>query len=277
MAFNTTYDLESLVVNTKAATVYTAHETSLFLSGDMIPMINLPAGSITAQIPLMGSVTAQKLTSADPDAVDDFTAQTITDTKVTIESNIYAARHVMRDLGGIDPQETGRVLGNSIQSAFDKDVMNALGNLTAQEITDAGGLTVAEIFKAVGAIRAAGETGPLMGVVGADVYATLMNDIGSTSFAGGDFQTQAMRNGFLGSVAGVQLFVSSYFDATNTGVTDAKAAIFGQEALRIAMFKNVDLEIQRRAEAVGNDIVASLHAGVGVVDANRGIILQDAA
>lgn len=276
MAFNTAYDLESLVVNTKAATVYTAHENSLFLSGDMVPMVNLPAGSITAQIPLMGSVTAQKLGSADPDAVDDFTAQTITDTKVTIESNIYAARHVMRDLGGIDPQETGRVLGNSIQSAFDKDVMAAIGGLTAQEITDTDGLTVAEIFKAVGAIRAAGETGPLMGVVGATEYATLMADIGNTGFAGGDFQTQAMRSGFLGQIAGVNLFVSSYFDATNTGVTAAKAAIFGQDALRIAMFKNVDLEIARRAEAVGNDIVASLHAGVGVVDANRGIILADA-
>ena len=276
MAFNTVYDLDSLVVNTKAATVYTAHENSLFLSGDIIPMVNLPAGSITAQIPLMGSVTAQKLGSADPDAVDDFTAQTITDTKVTIESNIYAARHVMRDLGGIDPQETGRVLGNAIQSAFDKDVMAAIGALTEQEITDST-LTVNEILKAVGTIRDAGETGPLVGIVSAAQYASLMNDIGRTSFAGGDFQTQAMRSGFLGQVAGVNLFVSSYFDATNTGVTAAKAAIFGADALRIAMFKNVDLEIARRAEAVGNDIVASLHAGVGVVDANRGIILADAS
>jgi len=277
MAFNTAYDLESLVVNTKAATVYTAHENSLFLSGDMIPMVQLPAGSITAQIPLMGSVTAEKLGSGDPDALNDFTALTVTDTKVTIESNIYAARHVMRDLGGIDPQETGRVLGNAIQSSFDKDVMGAIGGLTEQEITDAGGLTVAEIFKAVGAIRAAGETGPLMGVVAATQYATLMNDIGNTGFAGGDFQTQAMRSGFLGQIAGVNLFVSSYFDDTNTGVTAARAAIFGGDALRIAMFKNVDLEIARRAEAVGNDIVANLHAGVGVVDANRGIILADAS
>jgi len=277
MAFNTAYDLDSLVVNTKAATVYTAHEQSLFLGGDMIPMVNLPAGSITAQIPVMGTVTAEKLGSSDPDALDDFSALTVTDSKVTIESNIYAARHVMRDLGLIDPNETGRVLGNAIQTAFDKDVMGAIGNLTTQEITDSDGLTVAELFKAVGTIRGNGETGPLMGIVGAADYASLMNDIGSTSFAGGDFQNEAMRNGFFGSIAGVQLFVSSYFDATNTGVASAKAAVFGQDALRIAMFKNVDLEVARRAEAVGNDIVANLHAGVGVIDANRGVILQDDA
>ena len=59
MAWNTAYDLDSLMVNTKAATVYSAHENSLFLGGGMIPMVQLPAGSITAQVPVMGKVTAQ--------------------------------------------------------------------------------------------------------------------------------------------------------------------------------------------------------------------------
>jgi len=276
MAYNTAYDLESLVVNTKAATVYTAHENSIFLGGNVIPQVAIPAGSTTAQVPLMGSVSAQKLTSADPDAIDDFTALTVTDTKKTIEADIYAARHVLRDLGGIDPQETGRVLGNAIQSKFDIDVMGVIGTLTGQEITE-GDLDVAEITKAVGTIRGNGETGPLVGIVGAGSYAALMNNIGSQAFAGGEFQNSAMRNGFFGSIAGVNLFISSYLDATNTGVTGAKAAIFGADAMRIAMFKNVDLEIQRRAEAVGFDIVANLHAGVGLVDANRGVLIKDAS
>lgn len=183
---------------------------------------------------------------------------------------------MLRDLGGIDPQETGRVLGNAIQSKFDIDVMGVIGTLTGQEITE-GDLDVAEITKAVGTIRGNGETGPLVGIVGAGSYAALMNNIGSQAFAGGEFQNSAMRNGFFGSIAGVNLFISSYLDATNTGVTGAKAAIFGADAMRIAMFKNVDLEIQRRAEAVGFDIVANLHAGVGLVDANRGVLIKDAS
>ena len=63
------------------------------------------------------------------------------------------------------------------------------------------------------------------------------------------------------------MFTSHYVTGANKGF------IFGKDALRIAMFKGVDLEVQRRAAAVGNDIVASLHAGVGVVDATRGIKL----
>jgi hypothetical protein len=274
MAFNTAYDLESLVVNTKAATVYTAQESSLWLPGSLIPHVNLPAGSVTAQIPLMGSVTAQKLDSSDPDAVDDFTALTVTDTKVTIESNIYAARHVMRDLGGIDPAETGRVLGNAIAAKFDADVVTAMAGFTAS--ADTNGLNVDDIFNAVATIRANGETGQLYGVISPAAAAELMISIGAQAYAGGDFQTEALRNGFVGTVGGVQMYQSAFVTAGNLG-TGAKGAIFSADAMRIAMFKNVDLEVARRAEAVGNDIVASLHAGVGVVDANRGVKLIDAA
>lgn len=270
MAFNTAYDLESLMVNTKAATVYTAHEQSLFLAGGIIPVVNLPAGSATAQIPVMGSVTAEKLTSADPDALDDFTALTVTDTKVTIEADIYAARHVMRDLGGIDPQETGRVLGNAIQAKFDADVIAAMNGLTAST-ADSDPVTVDALFDAAAQIRGNGETGALVGIVSAAEAANLMKDVGSTSYAGGDFQSEAMRNGFLGTIAGIRMFQSSYITGTNKGF------VFGADAMRIAMFKNVDLEIARRAEAVGNDIVANLHAGVGVIDANRGVKLINVA
>jgi hypothetical protein len=266
MAFNTAYDLESLMVNTKAATVYTAHENSLFLTGGIVPMVNLPAGSYVAQIPVMGSVTAERLTSADPDALDDFSALTVTDTKVTIEANIYAARHVMRDLGGIDPQETGRVLGNAIQAKFDADVITVMNGFTAST-SDSDPMTVDALFDAAAQIRSNGEMGQLFGIVSPTEAANLMKDVGTAAYGGGDFQSEAMRNGFLGQIAGIRMFQSSYISGANKGF------VFGQDAIRIAMFKNVDLEIARRAEAVGNDIVANLHAGVGVIDANRGVKL----
>ena len=266
MAFNTAYDLESLVVPTKAATVYAAHENSLFLAGGMIPMVNLPAGSVTAQIPLMASTTAQTLGAGDPDAFDDFTAQTLTDTSVPITANIYASRHVMRDLGGIDPQETGRVLGNAVSAAFDADVFAAMNSFTAST-SDSDPMTVDAIIDAAAQIRGAGEMGQLMGIVSPAEAANLLKDIGTTGYAGGDFQTAALRQSALPMIAGVQLFQSSYISGANKGF------IFGADAMRVAMFKNVDLEVQRRASSVGNDIVASLHAGVGVVDATRGVKL----
>ena len=274
MAFNTAYDLDSLMVATKAATVYTAQENSLFLGGSLIPMVNLPAGSLSAQIPVLGAVTANKLTSTGVAGTgsdfntngNDFDALGITDTKVTIGANIYAARDVIRDLGGIDAGELGRVLGNAVAKAFDQDVITAMSSLTAST-DDSDPVSVDSIFNAVAQIRGAGEMGQLFGIISPAQVANLMKAIGTQAYAGGDFQTEALRNGFVGSIGGVRLFQSAYVSGTNKGF------IFSPDALRIAMFKNVDLEVQRRAAAVGNDIVASLHAGVGVIDATRGVKL----
>ena len=273
-AYASGFNTDALFVPVKAATVYAAHESSLFLGGEMIPVVNAPNGVV--QVPELASVTATNLTSEATPGVDLETVLPA-DTKNTISCEIYAARSVVRDLGAIDPTEIGRSLGNAVSAAFDADVAGVMGTLTGQEIT-AGDLDMAEVASAVGTIRAAGETGQLFGVVSANAYAALMNDIGSTAFAGGDlFQGQALRSGFFGTLMGVQCFVSSYLNDTNSGVTGTKMAIFGQDAMRIAIQKNIDLEIARRAEAVGNDVVASLHAKAALIDANRGVLIKDAA
>lgn len=273
-AYASGFNTDALFVPVKAATVYAAHESSLFLGGEMIPVVNAPNGVV--QVPELASVTATNLSSEAAPGVDLDTVLPA-DTKNTISCEIYAARSVVRDLGAIDPAEIGRALGNAVSAAFDADVAGVMGTLTGQEIT-AGDLDMAEVATAVGSIRAAGETGQLFGVVSANAYAALMNDIGSTAFAGGDlFQGQALRSGFFGTLMGVQCFVSSYLNDTNSGVTGTKMAIFGQDAMRIAIQKNIDLEIARRAEAVGNDVVASLHAKAALIDAARGVLIKDAA
>lgn len=262
---------DALVVPVKAATVYAAHESSLFLSGQLIPSVAAPNGVL--QVPELARVTASTITSGITGDVD---VTNPADTKNIITADLFAARSVVRDLGNINPADIGRVLGNAVSSAFDKRVMSVMGSLTAQEITS-GDLDLEEIFKAVGTIRSAGETGQLYAVVGAGSYAALMGAIGSQAYAGGDlFQGQALRSGYFGTIAGVQCFVSSYLDAANTGVTGAKMAVFGADAMRIAMQKNVDVEVARRAEAVGFDVVASLHANVGLIDAGRGVLIQAA-
>jgi hypothetical protein len=271
-AYGSGINLDALMVNTKAATIFQAQEASLFLGGSLIPMVNVPAGSMTAQVPVLGSVAATKITAeATPGA--DLDAVLPGDTKVLINVDVHAARTVLRDLGGVDANDIGRQLGAAVSKSFDEDVATAMGSLTAQETV--GTLDLAKIFEGVETIRGSGETGQLYGIVSTNSYAALMTAIGNAAYAGGDFQTEALRNGFVGNIAGVQMFVSSYLNDTNTGATNTQCAIFGADAMRIAMQKNVDLEVERRAAAVGFDVVASLHAGVGVVDATRGVLLAD--
>ena len=269
-------NLDALMVNTKAATVFAAQEQSLYMSGQIVPVVNVPAGSATAQVPVMGSVTASIVSGTETDPGADFATSLAANTKNEVNLDLFAARSVIRDLGGVNTAEIGRILGNAVATATDQEVTKKMKDLTAQEITS-GNLDLEEIFAAVATIRGAGEGGQLYGIVSTDAYAALMTAIGSTAYAGGDFQTEALRNGFVGTIAGVRTFVSSHLsNAVWTGTEDPKMCVFGADALRIATQGGMNVEIERRAAAVGFDVVASMAMGAKAIDPTRGVKIIDA-
>lgn len=270
-------NLTAMVTPTLQAAVYAAQESSLYMGGNLIPMSQVGQNSASVQIPLMGSVTATSVTAAggETDPGVDIPNTLPGNTAITVALDLMASRTIVRDLGNVDFNDIGRILGNSVATAFDKAVTTTFNSLTFQAGAGAANLlTVDEIFEAVGTIRGTGETGELFGIVSTDSYANLMTDIGSTAYAGGEFQNTAMRNGYFGSVAGVPLYVSSYLNDTTWGTVgkDPTVAIMSKDAIRGAMQGGgLNVEFSRRAEAVGFDIVASLAAGVGLCDATRGI------
>jgi len=272
-AYGSGINLDAMVVPVQAATVFAAQENSLYLPGILIPTVSVPAGSASAQVAVMGSVTADSISAEAAPGVD-FETLLPSDTKKTIALDLLAARTVLRDLGGIDTADMGRIMGNAIASKVDALVSAQLGQLTAQEATTN---LLDEMYEAIGTIRAAGETGPLNCVVSAAAYQGFMTVIGSSAFAGGDTQNAAMKSGFIGMIAGTPCYVSSHLNDTNTGLTNTKFAVFSGDALRMAMQGGVNVEVERRAAAVGNDIVASAAFGVDVIDATRGVVVQDAA
>jgi len=272
-AYGSGINLDAMVVPVQAATVFAAQENSLYLPGILIPTVSVPAGSASAQVAVMGSVTADSISAEAAPGVD-FETLLPSDTKKTIALDLLAARTVLRDLGGIDTADMGRIMGNAIASKVDALVSAQLGALTAQEATTN---LLDEMYEAIGTIRAAGETGPLNCVVSAAAYQGFMTVIGSSAFAGGETQNAAMKSGFIGMIAGTPCYVSSHLNDTNTGLTNTKFAVFSGDALRMAMQGGVNVEVERRAAAVGNDIVASAAFGVDVIDATRGVVVQDAA
>jgi hypothetical protein len=273
-AYASGLNLDALMVPVQAQTVYAAQENSLYLPGTMIPMVQVPAGSSTAQVAVMGSVAATAISSeAAPGA--DFDTVLPADTKKTITLELIAARTVLRDFGGVDVEDMSRIMGNAIASSVDTKISTEMANLTQQEITESNLLH--EFYEAVGAIRAAGETGPLNAVISAAAYHEFMQHIGSSAFSNADVQNAAMRTGQIGVISGVNCYVSSFLNDTNTGVTGTKAAIFSADALRGATQGGVKVEVERRASAVGNDVVASIAFGIETLDATRGILLKDAA
>jgi len=278
------FSLTDLMVPTKAATIFAAQESSLYMGGALVPMLNCPAGSTQVKVPKLAKITDPTVVSTEADSttgIGDISVTAMSDSSVAINLGLYASRSVVRDLGGVDTNEIGRVLGNSIASVWDKAVTASFAGLTEQEMGAgaANTLAVSDIFEAVATIRGNGETGALFGIIGTNQYAALMADIGGSAFAGGEFQNTAMRNGYFGTIAGVPLYVSSYVNDTDMGTTAHKpaACIMSADAVKGATQGGVNLEISRRPEAVGFDVVASLAAGVAVTDATRGVIIIDEA
>lgn len=264
------FSLDSLVVPTKAAALYTAQEQSLFLSGQLVPVINVGAGSASAQVPLLGEATATEYTSDS--ANTDLAANVITDTNNTIAVNPIGARSVLRNAHGIDPAELGRVLGNAVAKTFDTAVLTAMATDLTASTTDSVPMTADSIFDSVGQIRGAGEMGQLYAILSTTEATNLMKAIYSDgNLAGGDFQTEALRNGYVGTFAGVQMFQSALVPSGHSGF------IFGKDAARIAMGQTLAVDTESRLAAMGVDVVAHMAAGAGVVDANRGIQLINVA
>ena len=252
---------DGLIQPALAAAIYEASESSMFLGGEIIPIVQAPNG--IARVPeIATSVTVDQISSSTN---ADLESELMTVTKNDIVCDLFAVRSVVRDLGSIDPTAIGTALGKAVAEKFDTTVYSALDS-AGDSSFDSVPLTVDDLMDGAAVIRGNGEMGPLYAVFSTTEGYNLMKNIGTAAYAGGEFQSQALRSGSLGTIAGVQCFMSHHI---TTGTT--AGYMFGADSMRIAMQKNVDIEVARRAAAVGNDVVASLHAKAALLDANRAI------
>ena len=86
---------------------------------------------------------------------------------------------------------------------------------------------------------------------------------------GGDLQNEAMRNGYVGTLAGIDIFESANISVDGSG--DAKGAVFVPQALGLAVKWDVNIEPQRDASIRGWELNATACYGVGELKDNYGI------
>ena len=169
--------------------------------------------------------------------------------------------------------DSGRVLGNAIANKIDQDLIALFAALNGgTAIGDGlGQMSAAHIFEAVAKIRNAGvNEGGMFAVVNPLVAYDLKSTLTNT-FAGhaGDLSNEALRNGYVGTVAGVNVFESS--NVTGNG------AVFHQDALAIAMMQDINIETQRDASLRATELVATAVYGVGELFDNYGIPMDFAS
>lgn len=276
MAASTSTTLDDLFVNIIAQARFTAEEESLMMGLVTRYDIGADAGK-TIQVPKYPAITAADLTEGT-----DMSSTTVSTSSVTISVGEVGAQVVLTDVAamgaGNPAEELGTVLGNSIATKMDKDLIALFDGFSSSLGAAAQEITVADLFKAAATLRSNKVTGPMYAVVhpfqAYQLKANLTNTFANPN--GGDAQNTAMVNAYVGTIAGIDVYESA--NITVDGNDDAKGAVFAPEALAIAMKRDFQIEPQRDASLRAFELNATAVYGVGELDDSFGVeMLFDSA
>lgn len=279
-------DLSGLLVNARQDAIFAGYENSLYLPGGLIKMYDVPAGSVTAQIPKFSAVGASAVSTesynAAGDTIEELEVTNVSNTGINVSAKTYAVRALLKDLGGLDAANVGTVLGRAIAEKFDTDVTALFGDASIASVgyngnaTEADAMTTDLMAEAIATVREAKFSGQLNCILHPRQIQNLIGDLTSADFAASDAQNTAMRSGLVGSLFGVNIFSSAYIQTTTPGDTDDHwtGIMFAEDAFGCAMFRGVEIEAARNAAGLGTDLVGSLHAAPVLVDAARAVRIR---
>jgi hypothetical protein len=238
--------------------------------------IQSTAGKVI-QVPKYSSVAAADLTEGT-----DMSSTAVSTSKVDIAIGEVGAQVVLTDMAnlGADSPATamGTILGSAIATKMDKDLIALFAGLSGSLGTAGAEITVADLFKAAATLRANKVTGVINAVVhpfqAYQLKAGLTNTFANPN--GGDIQNEAMRNGFVGTIAGINIYESA--NITVDANDDAVAAVFAPEALAIAIKRDFNMAPQRDESLRAWELNATAVYGVAELDDSYGVkITSDAA
>ena len=269
MAASTTTTLSDLFVNIVAQARFTAEEQSIMRNLVTVYNIEAQAGT-TIQVPKYPAVAAADLTEGT-----DMTSTTVSTSSVSVTVGEVGAQVFLTDMAtmgaGNPADELGTVLGNAIATKMDTDAIALFDGFSTSLGATTTELTVSYLFQAAATLRANKAPGRLVGVFHPYQTYALKANLTNT-FAnpnGGDLQNEAMRSGYVGTIAGIDIFESANVAVDGSG--DAKGAVFAPEAIMMAMKRDFNLEPERDASNRGFELNATAVYGVAELDDAYGV------
>jgi N4-gp56 family major capsid protein len=162
--------------------------------------------------------------------------------------------------------DIGRLFGEAISRKQDQDLCDLFDGFSTTVGTTSTAVSAATIFQAVATLRAAGVPGSdlacvLHPAICYDLKANLTNTFANPN--AGILQNEAMMTGYVGMLAGVPIYETSNITKTTGATGDLVGGLFHRNALGLAMAGGINIESQRRASFLGDDIVGSANYAVG--------------
>jgi len=253
--------------------MFVASETAIMPG--LVKTFTVPANSgKVLQVPIYGTesaaAVAESVDLANTEISTSVANITLSEagimTTLTDMARNHAVSNVVADLG--------KLFGEAIAKKHDQTLTGLFSSFTAQTnvATDTTSeLTVTDLFKAYSTLKAAGVPGPYYGVFNPksiyNIKKTLTNTFNPN--ANVNVINQAMSEGYVGRIAGIDIFESSNVVELSAGT--AVNAVFSRDALGLAVSTNAKIETQRDASLRGDEVVATSVFGAAVLHNSYGI------
>ena len=271
---STSSTLSELYTEIVAEAQFVASEKSIMRN--LVKNYAIVGGGKAVEVPVYAQVSASAVSEAtdlsntaiDPSSVTITASEVGVMTTLTDLARNSAPRNVAGDIGKLFGEALARKQDADLTALFD-GFSTALGDGT-------GAISASVIFNALSTLRANALDADMCSVVlhpkiAYDLKANMTNTFANAN--ANDLSNEALRSGFVGKLAGMNVFETS--NIANTGTAgDYKGGAFHKDALAIAMMQDVKIETQRDASLRADEIVATSVYGVGEIHDSYGVELH---
>ena len=282
MANNTTINSE-LFTNLLAEAQFAAYENSI--ARQIVTPFDYPAnaGKIL-QVPVYSAVTAGALTEGTaPSAADTNT----TSVNITLGEigTYFQVTDMLRDSAERDViADLGAQAGRAIAEKMDTDVFALFNSFTNSVGVEDGAITVDNIFEGVSKLRENKVVGPLSCVLSPRQALQLKKELataGGANLTASEVGSSVLRQYYIGSIAGCQVFESALvkqdLDTDADAELNAVGAIFAPSAMAHVMRGGVSMETQRKVAERSEDIMMSAVTGQAILQNVHGVKIVGSA
>ena len=271
---STSSTLSELYTEIVAEAQFVASEKSIMRN--LVKNYAIVGGGKAVEVPVYAQVSASAVGEAtdlsnvaiNPSSVTITASEVGIMTTLTDLARNSAPRNVAGDIGKLFGEALARKQDADLTALFD-GFSTALGDGT-------GAISASVIFNALSTLRANALDADMCSVVlhpkiAYDLKANMTNTFANAN--ANDLSNEALRSGFVGKLAGMNVYESA--NIANTGTAgDYKGGAFHKDALAIAMMQDVKIETQRDASLRADEIVATSVYGVGEIHDSYGVELH---
>jgi len=279
MAVTTSTLTQELYANIVQSALYTLSEQTVIR-----PLIRnydmSGTPGLTAQVPIYPALSAADLT----EGTDITTPTSFDTTSKTITALERGVMVTLTDLSKESASEDvaaaiGRQIGDAMAKKVDTELAALFSGFSNTVGSGAAEISVEDLFKAAATLRANNAPGQYVCVLHpyqAFQIKKQLTNAGNTNMVNpSDLGNEALRSGFVGNIAGMNVFESTVITGDSAGAF--VGAAMSQDALGYMVKRNMRVEEQRDASLRATEIVGSMAYGVSEIFDAYGVgIIGDA-